>query len=250
MVDILQDIVTRVMEMTTAKFNFVDFHAHILPGADHGCMSVDDALYQLKLAASRGIKRIIAAPHFYPQVHHVSGFISRRNQAFDELSLHMTPDMPKIVLGAEALICDGIEEMPDLDRLFIEGTRTLLLELPMNTYSYKYTESVEQMTSMGIDVVIAHAERYMPKNINQLIEVGARLQLNASALDSLFLSKHIRGWILDGKVVAVGSDIHGRDKKAYASFMRAVSKRAALMEHIRTESDKIWEKAIRSYQSE
>ncbi|MBO5907686.1 MAG: hypothetical protein J6Q85_06025 [Clostridia bacterium] len=231
---------------TTTKFDIVDFHAHILPGADHGCISVDDALFQLNSASAQGVSRIIAAPHFYPHKHHVSTFISKRNSAYGQLRSHLTPDMPAITLGAEVLICDGIEEMPELDSLFIEGTRTLLLELPMNTFSYKYTESVEQMTRAGIDVIIAHADRYDPENIHQLLEVGARLQLNVSSLNCIFLKKHIRSWISEGKVVALGTDIHGRDKLAYKKFARAISRRSLNISRIKTESDKIWHRSKKS----
>ena len=230
-----------VMKIT--NFDIVDFHAHILPGGCHGSARVADSLFQLRSAAERGVRRIIATPHFYPQGHHVSAFVSKRNNAYEKLSAVLTPGMPDILLGAEVLICDGIEEMPELEDLFIEGTRTLLLELPMNTYSYKYTESVEQMTRAGINVVIAHADRYDPKNVNQLIEVGARLQLNVTSLDRIFAKRHLLGWIADGKVIAIGSDIHGRDKSAYRSFARVASGRFFNIEHIKSESDKIWQMA-------
>ena len=49
--------------------DIVDFHAHVLPCADHGSSSVSTSLSQLSYAKGAGVKRIIATPHFYPHKH-------------------------------------------------------------------------------------------------------------------------------------------------------------------------------------
>ena len=46
--------------------NSIDFHAHILPGVDHGSNSVEISDFQLKLAAESMIDTVIATSHFYP----------------------------------------------------------------------------------------------------------------------------------------------------------------------------------------
>ena len=45
-------------------FDVVDFHTHILPGADHGSDSVETTLRQLEFARDAGVKRLIATSHF------------------------------------------------------------------------------------------------------------------------------------------------------------------------------------------
>ena len=65
------------------KMDLVDFHSHILPGADHGSDSIDTTLFQLNSAMACGIDRIIATPHFYPNIHTVEDFLSRRNSSYD-----------------------------------------------------------------------------------------------------------------------------------------------------------------------
>ena len=40
-----------------------DFHAHILPGADHGSDGMETSLTQLALAEAAGVDTIIATPH-------------------------------------------------------------------------------------------------------------------------------------------------------------------------------------------
>ena len=55
-----------------------DFHAHILPGLDHGCTSLDMAKKQLFLAADAGVVKIIASSHFYPDRHTLDSYVKKR----------------------------------------------------------------------------------------------------------------------------------------------------------------------------
>jgi protein-tyrosine phosphatase len=42
----------------------IDFHCHVLPGADHGSDSLACSLSQMKKAAAAGIDVIVATPTF------------------------------------------------------------------------------------------------------------------------------------------------------------------------------------------
>ena len=220
--------------------NAVDFHAHILPYADHGSSSIEVSLLQLSLAREHGIKRIVLTPHYYPHRENPDSFIARREKCYNKLLRSISDDYPDVRLGAEVLMCDNIEEIPNLDDLCIRGTRILLLELPFTDFSPSYVDSVRALISMGYDVVLAHADRYDPENIDSLISVGAKIQLNADSLSSLLLKKHIKRWLSDGRVYAIGSDIHGADKAAYKRFTKALSK-IENTEVIEKYSDMIWE---------
>ena len=58
----------------------IDFHAHILPGADHGSDGLETSLRQLALAEEAGVDTIVATPHFYPQSDSFSEFLRRRER--------------------------------------------------------------------------------------------------------------------------------------------------------------------------
>ena len=199
----------------------VDFHAHILPGADHGSDSVETSLKQLTLAKNASVNTIIATPHFYPHVHSVEEFLKIRNQAYLSLESAKEADMPKIILGAEVLLCVGIDRLAGIDKLCIEGTKTILIELPFADFSSDYVETVVGLIESGYEVILAHAERYNPAHIEQLRSVGAKLQLNAKVLSTRFVLCSIRTWLKEGSVVAIGSDIHGVDPVAYKNFKKA-----------------------------
>lgn len=202
----------------------LDFHAHVLPWVDHGCDSVETSLFQLSEAKKYGVEHIYATSHFYPSYHNVSDFLKLRASAFEKLSARLDEGQPHLYLGAEVLLCDGIDRMPGLSELFIEDTNTLLLELPFADFSYSYADTVYSLVRSGVEVVLAHAERYKEENINLLIQNGAKLQINASSLCGFVIPGRIKHWLSSGVVVGIGSDIHKRDTKAYSNFRKGTNR--------------------------
>ncbi len=218
----------------------IDFHAHILPGVDHGSDSLEVSLRQLALAKKAGVSRIVATSHFYPHSRIAATFVERRECAYRGLlaaSANMGID---ILLGAETLICNAIEELPYIDELCVRGTKILLLELPFADFQLAYCESVYNLVSRGYTVVMAHAERYDKSWISETLAAGARLQVNAKAF-SLFNRRKISPWLESGDIVAIGSDIHGADTGAYKVFSKAAKKAEKIAPQVRSFSDMLLE---------
>ena len=165
----------------------IDFHAHILPGVDHGSGSTKTSRKQLDMAKAAGIKKICATSHFYPHMEPLESFLEKRQASYERLKTILKPDDPQIILGAEVLVCDGMESMPGLKKLCIEGTDMLLLEMPFLKWSKGVVETTECLCmAEGIKVVIAHADRYPVSGINWFIDNGIDLQLNLDAFNSAF----------------------------------------------------------------
>lgn len=225
------------------KLDIVDFHSHILPCADHGSSSVETSLKQLKHASDRGIRRIIATPHFYPMNDSVESFLARRAESYEQLKEHLSEDLPIVILGAEVMMCTGIERLPGLEKLFVNGTRTLLMEFPHVGFQSEYADSVYRLVTEGIDVVIAHPERYDIDGVEAVLDSGARLQCNAHTLAKGRNNKNIRQWISDKQIVAIGSDIHQHDFAAYHSFVKAIASLREYAEYIKEFSDAVWNEA-------
>lgn len=202
----------------------LDYHSHILPCCDHGSDGLKTSLEQVRCAMDVGIRTICATPHFYPNKEGVNSFLQRRDKAYRKLKRNLPPDSPRILPGAEVLICEGMEHMEDIRRLCLAGTDELLLELPF----YKWPEQVwdtlfELKERDDISIVIAHADRYPARDIEILIDEGFRLQLNAACLSKLFGQKRYMTWIEKGFVDYLGSDIHMLGR-GYEDFEKAVSK--------------------------
>lgn len=198
-----------------------DFHSHILPCADHGSDSVATSQRQIELLTGAGADRIVATPHFYPSEITVGEFLALRERCAEALFGASEGSLPEILMGAEVLVCPGLEEMEGLRHLCIEGTDTILLEMPFGEWSEPLIETVGRIKRLGLDPVMAHIDRYYDKPVGRLFEEGIPCQINASAL----VSRRGRGWLLDligeGRACAIGSDIHGADRGCAKNFIRA-----------------------------
>ena len=203
--------------------NYIDFHSHVLPGADHGSDSVETSLVQLKMAEAAGVGTIVATPHFYPHKHSVDGFLKRREVSYRNIADKYHGKI-NIILGAEVLLCDNINKLPFLEKLCISGTKTILIELPFTSFKQSYVDMVEALINDGYRVVLAHPERYEARDIESMISVGAVLQLNSTAFGKIFINKYVGSWLDRDLVYALGSDIHLLKKKYYKSFARAVKR--------------------------
>ncbi len=197
------------------KITNIDFHAHILPGMDHGCKDVDMALKQLAMAKQNGIHEIVATSHFYPHAESVSAFLKRREKSYRQLAdaVALSEGLPAVKIGAEVLICKGMEEMEGLEELCMEGTKVLLLEMPFSKrWEPELIASVLALKKeRGFEVVLAHVERYSLKQIRPFLEQGMYAQINADSLTGKPGYRKARAgyYWKRGLVWALGSDIHG-----------------------------------------
>jgi protein-tyrosine phosphatase len=202
--------------------NAIDFHSHILPGADHGSDSVSTSLAQLSLLRKAGVGTVVATPHFYPNADTVSTFTERRRRTFAALAERVGGGMPRVLAGAEVLVCHGIDRMEGIDRLCVYGTKCILLEMPMTDWDEEMYDTVQRVKKKGLDVVMAHADRYGTDQVERMLDMGIPAQINASSLVNVFRRRRIMRWIEDGYIVALGSDIHGANKKLASDYADAM----------------------------
>ena len=189
----------------------IDFHSHILPGVDHGSKDLSNSLKQLRILKKFGVDTVVATSHFYPNAHTVAEFLALRDVGARELLSSAPDERPAICLGAEVFLCEGLHKMPGLEKLCIEGTNCLLLEMPVTIWYDGMMETVEEIMRQGFTVVLAHIDRYEEywKRLEVLISMGARVQINAQALGKSGLGKRLLPYFEQGHVVALGSDLHG-----------------------------------------
>ena len=210
----------------------IDFHAHILPEMDHGCASVEEAMGQLQLAAAAGVDCVVATSHFYPQCETVENFVDRRRRAAEKLfcgprsdsprSISPQAIWPRVILGAEVLLCAGMERMEGLEQLCVENTGVLLLEMPFSAWEDSILETLSALQHRrDLKLVLAHIERYTPENLARLSGEPCRVQVNGSFCRSFRKRRIVGEFARQGRVVALGSDIHGAGKTAYRDFQRA-----------------------------
>ena len=198
------------MKCTNSRIDLtLDYHAHVLPGCDHGSDSVETSRKQLAMAAAAGVRTVCATPHFYPHRESIPSFLQRREASARLLRENLTADVPQLQLGAEVLICDGMERLDGLSRLCRGETNELLLEMPFYQWPETIWDTLYALCERrDIEIVLAHAERYSPEAIEQLIRDNVALQLNSECLTRPLHRKRYLTWIKNGSVKYLGSDIH------------------------------------------
>ena len=203
----------------------IDFHAHILPGADHGSENLNISMKQLALAKQAGIDTVVATPHFYPQQESIESFLARRAQCAKQLrDAAKGKGLPQILIGAEVQLCPSLDRMDGLEQLCVEGTNVLLLELSPNYSVRRYYQVIDHLIyGRKIEVVLAHIDRYSSVHVDFLLDCGCLAQINTDSLCRFFSAKRSMQWARSGAVVALGSDIHGTEK-GYQTFLKAKSR--------------------------
>ena len=217
-----------LMKRTNSKIDLtLDYHAHVLPGCDHGSDSVETSRKQLAMAAAARVRTVCATPHFYPHKESIPSFLQRREASARLLRENLTADAPQLQLGAAVLICDGMERLDGLPRLCRSETNELLLEMPFYQWPEAIWDTLYALCERrDIKIVLAHAERYPPEAIEQLIRDNVALQLNSECLTRPLHRKRYLTWIKNGSVKYLGSDIHmlGDGYRAWEKCVKLLGK--------------------------
>jgi protein-tyrosine phosphatase len=189
-----------------------EYHCHILPGIDDGADSVETSLQMAEMMRSQGVDRIIATPHFYAHNEKsISEFIKKRQSAFE--SIKDSVAIQDVHLGAEVAIEHGISELPDIEKLAVEGTRIILLELPYRAYEKWMSEEIYNIAAeYKLKVMLAHVHRYLPyysrDEIETILSSGSILQINNEAFANWKERRLARKVMAEHTHFAFGSDAH------------------------------------------
>ena len=191
-----------------------DLHSHVLPGVDDGSSSLEESIELLRLLGEQGVDCVCATPHFDALYDDPDAFFGRRSKAYARLAEAIEgKDLPRIILGAEVAYFPGISNMNLIERLCLEGSRYLLIEMPSEPWSdYTVNELVKIAVTKDIRPVIAHAERYMflqrTSTLMRLREIGALMQVNASFFINRKTRRRALALLKREEIHFLGSDCH------------------------------------------
>lgn len=216
------------------KKRLVDFHAHILPGVDHGCADIETSLRMIERAREIGITDIVATPHYYFHCDPIDDFLRRRDEGYDLLTSTLASlgiDDIKITLAAEvSLEPDMINELSPskLRALSIAGTDYMLTEMPLFDSGWSnriYDALCELESRYKIIPIIAHIERYAKNHSEYLISQGYIAQVNADLYASgIFGRSQFSNLVKDDAIHLIGSDLHDPTERNYDNFKKLVAK--------------------------
>lgn len=201
--------------------NIYDFHSHILPGIDDGCVNVAQSLDALCKSAAQGVRTICLTPHYYP-VETVNEFLSRRQTAMDTLTAAISQekeDFPQLCLGAEVAYHPGLSVLDDLEELRLGNSRYLLLELPFQRWGPEIIRDIRNIfNTRGVIPILAHIERYLPfqkkSTMNEILNQDVLIQMNGEFLLNWATRGKAKSMIKNGAVHLLGSDCHNLTDRA------------------------------------
>lgn len=205
-----------------------DLHTHILPGMDDGSPNTETSIAMLRAERDQGIETVVLTSHFYRSHERPSSFLKRRaaamdqlQQAIDRLPQKERDSLPRLVLGAEVAWAPHMEDWPEeeLNQLCYEGTSYLLLEPTFRTWSDSFLRELYDFHNLtGITPVIAHIDRYYPKqrkqDIEEIFAMGFPVQLSAEELLHMATRGKAMRYLRDGSVDLLISDCHNMTDRA------------------------------------
>ncbi|MGN0674751.1 MAG: CpsB/CapC family capsule biosynthesis tyrosine phosphatase [Oscillospiraceae bacterium] len=197
----------------------IDFHSHILPEMDDGASSTEESIRLLKILAGSGVEKVVLTPHFYRQNESISTFLERRERSYEKLCRAVSgmDFLPSLVLGAEVYFYPSLSSDPDFEKLCIEGTQYILLELPFERfYDNFYSEFIHFMNRSRAGIILAHIERYLTfgNTMNDIAELlktqDITCQMNCTSIAEagFFKRKQLLEMLQNGTVRLLGTDTH------------------------------------------
>lgn len=147
-----------------------DIHCHILPGVDDGARDLDESLAMLEAAKQAGVTSIVCTPHCRDPYFDFDAMWDAFNQLAPRSPIPMRMGFEVNIRKLREL---GMDWAP---YLCFQDSKTLLLEL--STHATKrdfeeYEREIYELQGMGLDVIIAHPERY--KAIQEDTSIAERL---------------------------------------------------------------------------
>ena len=196
---------------------FTDIHTHLLPGVDDGAEDMFQSLRLLRMAYENGTRTVILTPHYRGRYKKNTPDMLR--EKFYQLQETVRGEMPdmNLFLGQEiAYEYDVPEAMYSGRAMSLNDGGYALLEFRNGSLRTQLITGVSETVRCGFTPIVAHVERYDiirkdPSLVNELLNMGALLQMNADSVMGTngsgvkrFCHKLLRG----GKVHFIASDAH------------------------------------------
>ena len=190
---------------------FVDIHSHILPGIDDGAKNVEESLELISEMKNLGFSKIIATPHTYPGIYNNDN--NSIKKAFEQLK---SPSIKNIELdfASEYMLDNSIIDKAINKNLLCIKDNYVLVEMSFISYNKNVHEILFKLQINGYIPILAHPERYLYLNMDDMYnlkKIGCLFQINMLSLSGYY-GKNILlkvNQLLSKKLISfIGSDTH------------------------------------------
>ncbi len=218
-------------------------HCHIIPHVDDGADNMEEAIKMLKLEYEEGVRHIIATPHFrFNMFETPLEKVQEQFLALKSEALHIGEEGIDLHLGCEFHVNMNMAEMLREKRvLTMAGSRYVLTEFSGAAPQSQIRERLYSLISSGYKPIIAHVERCAKLRsdmnfVEEMVEMGARIQVNAESIMGKegFGTKRFCFKLMKSDLLHfVGTDSHGSSyrvpkmKDAYLSVAKKIGEEYA-----------------------
>lgn len=196
---------------------FTDIHTHLLPGVDDGSPDIARSLRLLRMAWENGTRTVILTPHYRGRFKkNTPAMLEESFRWLQEMARSEVPGL-KLYLGQEiAYEYDAPEAMHSGRVLTVNGSVYALLEFRTNSLRSQLITGVSETLRCGFTPIVAHVERYDisradPTLVDELLDMGALLQLNADSVmgaNGLGIKRFCHRLLQAQKAHFIASDAH------------------------------------------
>jgi tyrosine-protein phosphatase YwqE len=204
-----------------ADLSFIgaDMHSHLLSGIDDGLNNVADTIIFAKEMKGLGYEKLICTPHILAELYPNSPdiILSKLDVAKDAL---LKAGVDIAVEAAAEYMADELFEKKIQDDepllLFGKNKNLILIEMSYLAESPNIERIIFQLTTKGLQPVLAHPERYgfyfgNLDRYERFIDLGCLLQVNILSLAGYYGKpiKMVAEKLLANKMISLaGTDMH------------------------------------------
>jgi len=194
----------------------IDIHSHIVPDVDDGAKTLDESKQMLQLAYNEGIRTIIATPHFRRRMFECP--LQKRKEQYEKLKevAAQIGDGMTIIFGCECYADSNLIERLATGECCTIGNSSYVLTEFSERRDFAYVRQIiYDLVCNGYEPIVAHVERYgylKKENIEELISLGAKMQINAESIigkEGRKIKKFCKMMMKEGLLSFVATDAHG-----------------------------------------
>jgi protein-tyrosine phosphatase len=169
----------------------IDLHCHILPGADDGAQSLDDALDMARTAVADGITTMVAAVHTADPrgVRNAPEEVRAAAEALD-LALRRDGIPLSLFCAHEVMITEQLSRQLRAGELVTVADRRghLLVELPALMVPLCAEQVLFEAMAQGVTPVLVHPEKNLEVQrdlsiAQRMVDRGCLIQIDADSID-------------------------------------------------------------------
>jgi protein-tyrosine phosphatase len=198
----------------------IDVHAHLIPGIDDGCPTLDDALACARQFVGAGYSVAFCTPHVWPQLPRNEINSIREGTARLQAELDRAKIPLRLFPGGEISLESGWPELgrKPLDQIVTYGLAGcyLLFDFWADQFEGFLLPAVKYLQSLSLKLIMAHPERLEavqkdPSLAMRFLDMGLLLQCNSWCLldpPGAPTREIAERLLLDGRYFLLATDCH------------------------------------------